>query len=59
MGTRNHPLLERHAYFVTTTTAERARIFSDPEIANLFIEGLLTLRDELGSATLSCLSTYT
>jgi REP element-mobilizing transposase RayT len=53
MGTRNHPLLDRHAYFVTTTTAERARIFRDPQVANLFIEGLLTLRDELGFLLLS------
>lgn len=48
MGTRNHPGLPNHAYFITTTTRQRVPIFADAITAQAFIAELLTSRSELG-----------
>ena len=47
MGTRNHPDLPFHAYFITTTTHDRLPVFADPAAATLFTEDLFALRKEL------------
>lgn len=48
MGTRNHPSLPNHAYFITTTTRQRIPVFADAIVAQAFIAQLLTSRSELG-----------
>ena len=53
MGTRDHPALPRHAYFITSTTHARTPVFKDPSTAELFVHELLTLRTELGFLLIS------
>ena len=48
MGTRSHPIVPNHAYFITSATAGRKRLFSSPRACRLLVSTLYELRSELG-----------
>jgi len=53
MGTRYHPGVAGYPYFVTAATKGRRPILGDPRAADLLVQELVRLRDELGFALLA------
>lgn len=58
MGTRNHPLVANHPYFITAVTRKRRQVFRDDRAAALIVGQLARLRSEMGFALLAALLAY-